>query len=62
MTGERCDDCGQGLYYRVNYDLGIACDFCGDYHPNGGKPWREPEWITRTIPLPPTAKAPEEES
>lgn len=49
----RCEDCGQGLYRYVNYGLGFACDYCGDYHPNGGKPWREQQWITRAVPLPP---------
>jgi hypothetical protein len=47
----RCDVCNSGLYQWVNWGLGFACDYCGDYHPNGGKPWKEECWITRTTPL-----------
>ena len=52
LTG-RCDYCGQGRYYYVNYGFGFACDFCGDYHPNDGTPRREKVWITRITPLAP---------
>ena len=52
MTGERCDHCGKGLYWWNGF--GWFCDWCGDYHPNGGIQRCEdvPELYKRSTPLP----------